>query len=138
MAQCARPTLPVVAFAIDNSDALNASFERGFDKGVSGIAITTGARNYDPLQHMINVALYGRDDTAQLLASFERGFDKGQSEVVHTIANESGAPLWDIFAPANWGSKYVALMLAAQAASKPVKSAATETSAYSANPVSIN
>ena len=87
---------------------------------------------------MINVALYSRDNTPLLLASFERGFDKGQSEVVHTVAGESSDPLWNIFAQANWGGEYVALMLAAQKANEPVKSAATETTVYSANPVSVN
>ena len=88
---------------------------------------------------MINVALYGRgDDTAQLLASFERGFDRGQSEVARTVTGESGAPLWPISARTSWGAEYVALMLAAQEAGKPVKSAATETRVYAASPMSIN
>ncbi len=49
-------TLPVAAFAIDNSGTLSASLERGFDKGASDIAIITAARDYDPLQHMLSVA----------------------------------------------------------------------------------
>jgi len=136
----ASTALPVAAFAIDNSDALNASFERGFDKGVSAITTTTATRDNDPLQQMITAALYSysHDNTLQLLASFEQGFDKGASEATRTVASESSDPLWNIFAQANWGSEYVALMLAAQEANQPVKSAATETTVYSANPVSVN
>ena len=119
---------------------LLASFEQGFDKGASEIAITTAARDYDPLQQMINAALYSysRDNTLQLLASFERGFDKGQSETASTVTDESGDPLWNIFAQANWGGEYVALMLATKQSSKQVKSAATETTVYSTRQVSVN
>ncbi len=65
-----------------SSDAIWASFERGFDKGQSEIVTTPAVAEYDPLHEMINVALYSRnDDAPQLLASFERGFDKDQNAI---------------------------------------------------------
>ncbi len=80
-------SLPVAAFANNDSDALSASFERGFDKGPSGIVATSASRDFDTLQYLVNVALAPRDDAPQLLASFDRGFDKGPSEIVATPAS---------------------------------------------------
>jgi len=53
-------TLPVASFANNDSDAIQASFDRGFDKG-SVEVISTTANEYDPLHQLINVALYNRD-----------------------------------------------------------------------------
>ncbi len=111
----ASAALPIAAFAIDNSDALTASFERGFDKGASGIAITTAAaRDNDPLQQMINAALYSysRDNTLQLLASFKQGFDKGPSGIAITTAARDRDPLQHMINAALYGRDNTPQLLA--------------------------
>ncbi len=71
-------TLPVVSFANNDSDAIQAGFDRGFGKTPVKV-ISATANKFDPWNQLVNVVHEYRgssDLSGAIWASLEYGFDK--------------------------------------------------------------